>query len=170
MLRSRTIPQYEGNPADWHGFLYKASIGSYKAHEILANAEMRFMIDLMDDPKAPEVPCEDKYQESLRGAFPPAPPSSSVHALIDLGCDQNWFPHRFNGTESPRNESVEYRGLWKRSRAVEWSALVNDALLLCLEVWSPDHCLACMDEDLCDYDARVLVAGMLYLAFTWPEA
>lgn len=167
MLPTRSIPIYGDYPDDWHTFLYKASKGSIKAVYTLDHASMAYMIAITGDPESPNTMHLDDYNTYLCERFPAHPPVASIQELHDTGADANWFPQAFRVSESPRNPASHYRGLWGRM-AVNASALLNDAMLLCLENWSSTHMIECTDQYDIDYDARLVTSGMLYLSLTWP--
>ncbi|HQR43275.1 MAG TPA: hypothetical protein PLX97_11340, partial [Gemmatales bacterium] len=168
MLTSRTIPQHETDHADWHRFLYKAAAGSIKAVDIVEAANRAFMVALTDDPTSPSTWHLNEYANLFRERFPSTPPCQSTNELVTLACQQGWFPQPFHGEDRLHQHPEHYQKLWIRSRNVNWVHLANDALFSCLQNWSADDCLTCLEETACDYDSRKVVSSMLYLALTWP--
>ena len=168
MLESRTIPQYGDTPEDWQRFLYKATKGSYKSHEILDHAEMAYMCDLTGDSSAPETMHLERYYQMLRNRFPQEPPFGSTQQLIDYGAEHSWFPNKFAAAPMMRYDESHYLDLWDRSRTVDWTALINDASLYCLAKWSADCCVECGTNEQREANALKVTAAMLYLSLTWP--
>lgn len=169
MLYSREIPQYESDPQNWHRFIEKVSKGSSKAHNILSNASMAYMVELTGDPTSPSTVNLDDYKKIFHSSFPPSPVKSSIDELVQIAIANHWFPYPFIPINHQRNNSAHYCKLWTRSQTVDWKDLVNDALISCLNSWSADNCLIWMNEDPCNYDSRIVLSGMFYLALTWPE-
>lgn len=169
MLPSREIPQYQDDSDDWLRFLDKAAKGSIKAEDCLHSADLAYMVALTGDPESPNKLDLGEYAEQFRLTFPATPPGNSIHELIERAVEHRWFPHLFCGSETRIHPDADYAQLWKRRRCVRTTALLNDALLHCLEHWSADDCLQCLDEYSVDFNSRTIVSGMLYLSFTWPE-
>lgn len=170
MLSSRAIPQYDDDdPADWLSFLSKAAKGSIKAEDWFHAADLAYMIALTGDPTAPDTLDLEEYAQLFRQSFPPTPPKNTFHELSELVVEQQWFPQKLHGSENRLHPDEDYAGLWKRKRRVSESELAHDALLCCLQHWSADDCLRCLAEYSVDYNSRMIVSGMLYLSFTWPE-
>ena len=167
MLTTRSIPIYEDDPEDWHTFLYKAANGSIKAVDTMNGADLAYMVALTKDPSAPETMHLDDYHALLRERFPAACPLDSLQQFHNLAVKHNWVAKAFQVSESPINDPFAYMGLWGR-RAVSESALLNDAMLCCVQSWSAEHFMQCLQEHKLDYDARLVVCGMLYLTLTWP--
>jgi len=168
MLLTRRIPLFEDDPGDWHDFIYRSSKGSIKAVDVLNYAAMAYMVDLTGDPESPSTLHLDNYKAKVCEVLSPTPVVLSLQDFHDIALHSNWIPEAFRISESPYNTAEKYQGLWG-CRAVNWNALVNDAMLLCLKSWSAEHFIVCTDEYALDYDARVAVAGMLYLLLTWPK-
>jgi hypothetical protein len=174
MLQTSSIPQYDyatygRPPEDWNRFLQKACKGSIKApDDILTGAEFAYMVALTGDQTAPETMNEDDYREIFRRAFPTGPRFKCLQEFHDTVLRANWIPNAFTTSMVARQSESHYCGIWGRE-PVKWTDLVNDAMLLCLESWSADHCLKCEDESMnSPYDSRKVVATMLYLCLTWP--
>jgi hypothetical protein len=167
MLPTRTIPQYQDKPSDWRTFLDKASKGSIKALDTLSSANMAYMVALTSDPTAPETMQLDDYNMIVRERFPVDCPIASLQDFHDIALDHGWFAKPFRVSERQRHEPAAYRALWGRS-TVAGSSLMNDAMLHCLEGWSANHLIECVDHYGADYDSRVVATAMLYLSSTWP--
>jgi hypothetical protein len=174
MLQTCLIPRYDAygeSPEDWSRFLNKACKGSSKApDDILDGASLAYMVALTGDETAPETMLLDNYHATFRRAFPLHPPIKSLQEFHDVALGAKWIPHAFTVSPSARNPASHYCGVWGRA-PVDWTNLMNDAMLLCLESWSADHCLKCEDESQLGstYDSRIVVATMLYLCLTWPR-
>lgn len=168
MLRTSSIPIYEDDPEDWQRFLYKAAKGSIKAADILNDANMAYMVAFTGDPSSPSTMDLEDYNKLVRERFLSDCPAESIQHFHDIARNANWTMKPFRASESPRNKASHYLGLWGK-RAVNESALLNDAMLLCLEQWSADHFIECVDHYDLAYDSRIVTAGMLYLSLTWPE-
>ncbi len=167
MLPTQSIPMHDDDPEGWHRFLYKAAIGSIKAVDTLNYANMAYMVAFTGDPTSPDMMHLDDYNALLRKRFPAIPPVSSIQEFHDVAVDANWVTQPFRVSESPQNPASHYRGLWGRP-AVDASALMNDAMLNCLEDWSANRMIECTDHYDTDYDSRMVTSGMLYLSLTWP--
>jgi hypothetical protein len=167
MLRTRSIPIHDDDPDDWHTFLYKAAKGSIKAPDTLTYANMAYMVALTGDSTCPDTMHLDDYNAIVRERFPAECPVASLQHFHDIALDAGWITTPFRILESPRNSPSEYIALWGR-RPVAESALLNDAMLHCLERWSADHFIECVDHYGAEYDSRAVTTGMLYLSLTWP--
>ena len=169
MLQSRNIPQYQDSwgGEDWHRFLSKASKGSYKAVDILTIADLGLMVALSGHEDAPETMSDNEYTQLVTDIFPHTAPVKAMQQFHDVAVERNWIPHPFRVSETPRNPPEHYVALWER-HSVDWTALVNDSMLLCSSQWSAEHYFKCLEEDSTEYDARTVVAGMLYLSLIWP--
>lgn len=70
MHLSSTIPQYQSPaPEWWNRFLYKASIGSYKAVDILEIAELAVAAELSGEGFV-ESASEEEHYQTLQDASP----------------------------------------------------------------------------------------------------
>lgn len=168
-LTTQTIPSYGGEPpGDWQTFLVKAAKGSIKAVETLQDASLAYMVALTGDPTAPETWNLSDYRALFERRFPQMPRPASLPALYDQALASHWIATPFRCSETPRNPRERYRNLWGRD-AVNVTELLNDALLLCLEGWCAERMMACVDHYETDYDARLVVGGMLFLSLTWPD-
>lgn len=167
MLTSAWIPQYDDEHVAWSRFLQKAARGSCKAFDILLQADLAYMAQLVGDPRAPETIHLPDYQKIFCAHFPAVPPVKTIDSMIELACQQKWIPHRSSGATHPHNSPHVYQSLWKRATKVDPMVLLHDSMVECLERWSPQHCLACIDDCSLDYDSRNVVTGLLYLALTW---
>ena len=167
MLRSRSIPIYN-HPEDWHTFLYKASKGSIEAVDTLDYANKAYMVAFTGDPSCPATMHLDDYNAMVREQFPLECPAASIQQLHDIAYEAGWIASRFCVSETPHNKATAYIALWGR-QPVDESALMNDAMLHCLDRWSADHFIECVHYHGADYDSRVVTAAMLYLSLTWPD-
>ena len=156
-------------PEDWFSFLSKAAKGSAKATDILPYADMAYMVSLTGDQKAPETLDIKKYEDLFISKFPDSPPSTSVDSLIELGSQNDWYPHRFTGKQQYLKEQAYYQDLWRKKRNVNWTLLINDAFMHCIDKWSAKDCLNCLEESSLDYNSLNVVSAMLYLSLTWPS-
>lgn len=167
MLSTRSIPIYDGEPDDWHIFLCKAAKGSIKAIDTLNYANMAYMVALTGNPTSPETMHLDDYKTLVRERFPETCPLSSIRQFHDIALDCGWIASTFRVSETPCNDPARYRSLWGRSPVKE-SDLMNDAMLHCLGLWSPEHYIGCVDHYGVEYDSRIVTTAMLYLSVTWP--
>ena len=169
MLPTRTIPVYgDDHPSDWFTFLYKAAKGSIQAPDIVSDASLAHQVAITNDPTAPTTMPLDEYDRFIHQCFPLRCPAHSIQSFHDLALSHGWMEKPFRVSETPRNDPSNYVGLWGRN-PVNHTALMNDAMLHCLECWSADHFLACVDHYQTDYDSRTVTAAMLYLSITWPN-
>lgn len=167
MLPTRSIPIFDDEPDDWHTFLYKASKGSIKALDTLTYANMAYMVAITGDPTSPDTLRLDDYNAIIRERFPPNCPVASLQDFHDLALDCGWLATAFRVSELPRHDPSAYVAIWGRSPVAE-SSLINDSMLYCLDCWSPDHFIDCVDHFGTEFDSRVVTTAMLYLSVTWP--
>ena len=168
MLPTRSIPIFDDDhPDDWHTFIYKASTGSIKAADTLDYANMAYMVAFTGDPESPNTMHLDEYNALVRQQFPATCPIASIRQFHDTALDHHWIPSAFNVSQTPINVPSEYVAIWGRP-PVNKSALINDAMLNCIENWSANHYIDCVDGNSIGYDSRSVLAGMLYLSVTWP--
>lgn len=158
---------YDDDPGDWHTFLYKASKGSIKALDTLTYANMAYMVAVTGDPTSPDTMHLDDYNAFIRERFPPVCPIASIQDFHEIALGCGWIATPFRASPRALHEPSAYVALWGRPAVIE-SALMNDAMLLCLDCWSSKHFIECVDHYGTDYDSRMLTAGMLYLSVTWP--
>jgi hypothetical protein len=170
MLITRFIPNNfdDDHLDDWHTFLSKAAKGSIKAVETLDDASMSYMMAFTGDPTSPDTWKLTDYFALLRKRFPTTPPVACAQELHDMAVANDWLARPFRMSESAQNPPEHYCALWGR-RPVKASALMHDAILLCLAQWSADHMIECVEHRDTQYDARIVTAGMLYLSLTWPN-
>lgn len=168
MLPSRSVPQHEDDPDDWHRFLQKVSTGSIKAIDMLTYANMAYMVAVTGDLTSPDTLHLDDYNAMIRERFPAKSPIASLQDFHDLALSHGWLSEGFCVSQKPRNPPSAYVALWGRS-AVDEDALMNDAMLHCLESWSADHFIECAWERSANYDSRAVATAMLYLSVTWPS-
>lgn len=167
MLENRFIPQFSDESEDWRRFLDKACKGSIKAIDMLGNADMAYMVDLTGDPSAPGTLELSEYAKLFETSFPRTCPAETTDDLIKIACTVGWFPHAFRIADC-EVDRLKYQSLWGNP-PVKWSSLASDAVQVCFEEWSAQHCLICLEERSSDYNSLDVVAGMLYLSLTWPE-
>lgn len=168
MLLTRSIPIYNHDPDDWHIFLSRASKGSIKAIDTLDYAYMAYMVALTEDSTAPVTMHLDDSNARVRERFPATCPIVSIQEFHDVANHHGWLSLPFRVSERPRHAPAAYVALWGRPPISE-SALMNDAMLYCLDCWSADHFIECVDQNGIQYDSRAVITAMLYLSVMWPE-
>ena len=170
MLPNRSIPIFDDDqPDDWHTFIYKASTGSIKAADTLNYANMAYMVAFTGDADSPNCMHLDDYDAMVRERFLKQSPVSSIQHCYELALKNKWIPSPFSLSETPFNPHSHYVGLWGREPVSE-TELLNDAIINCLENWSPNHYIDCVRDFGVGYDSLNAVTGMLYLSLTWPAA
>lgn len=168
MLPTRSIPIYDHDPDDWHTFLSKASKGSIKAIDTLDYAYMAYMVALTGNSIAPMTMRLDDDNARIRERFPVTCPIASIQEFHDVANRHGWLSLPFRVSERPRHVPAIYVALWGRP-PISASALMNDAMLHCLDGWSADHFIECVDQNGIQYDSRAVITAMLYLSVIWPE-
>lgn len=167
MLRTHSIPLGEfGQSTSWQYFLGKAARGSIYAAEILSDAQALF-IQRLGISETDSEHFDAIYRQRLMEQFTGCA-VMSLNELYDLADQNGWLIESFEPSSSPCRPAKEYIGIWGHA-AVDASRLLNDSMLFCLDGWSVDHFLQCVEPADLDYDSRTVTAGMLYLSLLWPE-
>ena len=169
MLSSSSIAQHQDDPEKWERFLEKAASGSCKAHEMLIQADIAYMVDLTGDAESPSNLHLDDYRKLFRAHFPKAPPATGPQDLADLASQMNWLPSAIRIEPQPHLVPSAYMRLWSRRTRVPIASLLNDVMIFCFNEWSAKNYFAALETDFLEYDSLLTTAGMLFLAFTWPE-
>lgn len=168
MLGNRGIPQYDDKPESWARFLDKAAQGSAEACEILAQADLAYMVALTGHPTSPAHLDLDVYAEMFRRHRASIARPATAEELALCIQSQRWFTVRLQTPVVRRRPHEAYRGLWARRTQVSIDELVIDSIVHCHANWSADWLLHGVNTggDL-NYNSASIVAAMFLLATTW---
>lgn len=158
------IPQYNDTPETWDRFIRKASKGSIRATDILIEAEFQYMIDLTNNPNAPDE--LNEYMHILKNYFPDKPPLSKGELIKNL-IEQNLLRNINNCYNSPFHNSYFYNNLWNSQRIVCSNELMFDSIYYCYENWTYNNFLKYEYDFKLEFNSQFVASRMIYLLLTW---
>lgn len=163
---TRTIPLYTEDDfvmtESFDRFVYKASIGSYKARDMLVRTV--FELGNVVGGQALIDAQLDEFWAALSPAVLRVAPVGAQE-ILDRCVEGELLPGPMSARDSPFLEASGYDDLWRRKKRVRFVRLVHDAALHAASSWSVERLREIDDDDLTDYNSRDVVAGMLMALF-----
>jgi hypothetical protein len=146
----------------WSRFLYKASIGSYKAPDMLTRAEMSFVAEKTGKDIEKLMP--EEIDTVLQAMIPAECPFENMDDWLQQVKDWRCLPTSAKKRETPFHPREYYKHIWsKPHRAVE-SELAYDAATHCFHNWLFSEFKRLSEiEDEYAYNSHDVVAAMLFL-------
>ena len=163
------IYQYHDSQETWERFIYKASIGSYKAPMFLTQADFAYMSFLTKVAEAPNsMECDD-YESLFESHFKKIEKPKSVEDLFIKCLDL--IPIRYIGKSYSSDD--HYKNIWERKDlkpTISEHELTHDSIVYLFKNWNSKHILASLEtKDDTSYNSLEIVSAMIFLLLTWPN-